>query len=264
MIVRLDPVIFSLGPLQVRWYGMMYVLGFIISGYLMRKLVDEGFFHVVKEKVDSFITYSIIGMFLGARFFYVFVYNWDYYSQNLVELLAVWKGGLSYHGAIIGLFCGAYLFAKNNKVPFLQILDVTCVAGSQGVFWGRIGNFINGELYGRVSDVPWAMVFPQGGPYPRHPSQLYEAVLEGMVLFLVLWFIRKRVKVYGILTSIYFIGYASLRFFAEYFREPDNQLGYYFGGTTTMGQILCFLMGLFGLFGLIYSLKKNERVLAKA
>ena len=146
MVVRLDPVIFSLGPLQVRWYGMMYVIGFIISGYLLRKLVDEGFFHVAKEKIDSYITHLIIGLFLGARLFYVFVYNWDYYSQNLTELLAVWRGGLSYHGAIIGLLCGSYIFARRNKIPFLQILDVTCVAGSQGVFWGRIGNFINGEF----------------------------------------------------------------------------------------------------------------------
>ena len=129
---------------------------------------------------------------------------------------------------------------------------------------GRIGNFINGELYGRVSEVPWAMIFPQGGPYPRHPSQIYEAVLEGMVLFLVLWFLRKRVKVYGVLTSIYFIGYGSLRFMAEYFREPDNQLGYYFGGTTTMGQILCIIMGLVGFCGLFYSLKRNEQISVKA
>ncbi|MDC0254551.1 prolipoprotein diacylglyceryl transferase [Bacteriovoracales bacterium] len=260
MIVELDPVIFSLGPLQVRWYGMMYVIGFVISGFLMRKLVDEGFFHVEKEKVDSYITHSIIGLFLGARFFYVFVYNWDYYSQNLPELLAVWRGGLSYHGAIIGLIGGAFVFARKNKIPFLQILDVTCVVGSQGVFWGRIGNFINGELYGRVTEVPWGMIFPGGGPYPRHPSQLYEAVLEGLFLFCVLWMIRKRVRVYGVLTSIYFIGYASLRFIAEYFREPDSQLGYYFGGTTTMGQILCLLMGLGGILALMYSLRKNTLI----
>ena len=159
--------------------------------------------------------------------------------------------------------CGSYVFAKKNKIPFLQILDVTCVAGSQGCFWGRIGNFINGELYGRVSEVPWAMIFPQGGPYPRHPSQLYEAFLEGMVLFLILWFVRKKVTIYGVLASVYFIGYALFRFFAEYFREPDNQLGYYFGGTTTMGQILCILMALCGLCGLVYSLKKSESVVVK-
>lgn len=260
MLVELDPVIFSLGPLQVRWYGMMYVIGFIFAGSIMRKLVDDGFFHVHKEKVDSYITYLIIGLFLGARFFYVFIYNWDYYSQNISELFAVWRGGLSYHGAVIGLFGGAFVFARKNKIPFLQIFDVTCVAGSQGVFWGRIGNFINGELYGRVTEVPWGMIFPAGGPYPRHPSQLYEAVLEGLLLFSVLWMVRKRVTIYGLLGSLYFIGYASLRFIAEFFREPDSQLGYYFGGTTTMGQILCFIMGLAGILSLAYSYKKKTLV----
>jgi phosphatidylglycerol---prolipoprotein diacylglyceryl transferase len=245
--VNIDPVIFSLGPLQIRWYGLMYVVGFIITGFLLKKLVKRDFFKVSVEKIDSLFTHMILGMFLGARIFYVFVYNWDYYSENLSELLSVWQGGLSFHGAILGLIVGGYIFARRNKILWIQVMDASVLAGTQGLFWGRMGNFINGELYGRITDVPWAMVFPSGGPLSRHPSQLYEGLLEGVILFFTLWAIGKRTKYYGQVSSLFLLGYGIFRFSVEFFREPDSQLGLYFGRTTSMGQILCFVMVISGI-----------------
>ena len=260
IVVQIDPVIFTLGPLQVRWYGLMYVIGFIISGYLLKVLVRRGFFKVTLQQAESLITYMMIGMFLGARLVYIFVYNWDYYQHHLSELFSVWKGGLSYHGALIGLLAAGYIFAKKHKISWAQVMDVVALAGAQGVFFGRMGNFINGELYGRISDVPWAMIFPEGGPYPRHPSQIYEGLMEGLVLTVIFWVILKRVKVYGIIASIYLVGYASFRFLIEFFREPDSQLGYYFGNTLTMGQILCIIMMLIGFAAIYGSKKLNDPV----
>ncbi|MDD0852602.1 prolipoprotein diacylglyceryl transferase [Halobacteriovorax sp. GB3] len=257
---QIDPVIFSLGPLQVRWYGLMYVIGFLIAGFLLKKLVQRNFFKVGVEKIDSLITTMLICMFLGARLIYVFVYNWDYYSHNLAELLSVWKGGLSFHGAIIGLVVGGIIFARRNNIPWFQVMDSVALAGCPGLFFGRMGNFINGELYGRVTDSPLGMVFPNGGPYPRHPSQLYEGILEGVVLTLILWLVVRRVKVYGIICAFFLIGYGSFRYFVEFFREADKQLGYYFAGTTTMGQILCLLMIIAGVLLMGFARKKNYKV----
>ena len=197
-------------------------------------------------------------MFLGARFAYVFIYNWDYYGNHLDELLSVWKGGLSYHGALAGLLTGGLIFSKRNGISWGQTMDVVALSGAQGVFFGRIGNFLNGELYGRTTDSAVGMIFPGGGPYPRHASQLYEGILEGLVLWLILWFMFKRVKHYGIIAATYVIGYGFFRFVVEYFREADQQLGYYFGGTLTMGQILCSIMMIAGAVALIFIKKKAE------
>jgi phosphatidylglycerol---prolipoprotein diacylglyceryl transferase len=255
MVVDFDPVFFSLGPLQVRWYGLMYVVGFVIASFIGKRLCDEGFFHVPREKVDSYVTYLIVGMFLGARLAYVFIYNWDYFSHRMGEIFYVWQGGLSFHGALVGMVVSTLIFTRRNSVSLLQTLDTLALAGTQGLFWGRIGNFINGELYGRVTDSPWGMIFPAGGPYPRHPSQLYEAVLEGLVLTIILWLMVKRVRIHGILGATFLIGYGAFRYIVEFFREPDVQLGYFFWGTTTMGQILCFLMILAGV-GMILLVKR--------
>ncbi|MGB0453694.1 MAG: prolipoprotein diacylglyceryl transferase [Bacteriovoracaceae bacterium] len=256
----IDPVIFSLGPLQVRWYGLMYVIGFLLGTQICKKLARDGFFKVAPEKVDTLITYLIIGMFIGARIFYVFIYNWDEYSQNLGDIFAVWKGGLSFHGALTGMLAAGYLFARKFKISWGQVMDVVALAGTQGLFWGRLGNFINGELYGRVTDSAFGIVFPGGGPYPRHPSQLYEGVMEGIVLTIILWAIYPRVKKHGVLSCVFLMGYAVFRYFIEFFRQPDSQLGYYLGGTTTMGQILCIGMFLVGIAGVFYIRKKNWQI----
>jgi phosphatidylglycerol---prolipoprotein diacylglyceryl transferase len=237
----IDPVIFSVGVFQVRWYGLMYVLGFLVGGFLLNHLARKKFWPLPKETIDQYITRLIIGMFLGARFFYVFIYNWEYYSVNLVDIFSVWKGGLSFHGAVVGMCIATWLFARKHKLHFFQIADSMAVAGSPGLFLGRMGNFINGELYGRVTDSWAGVIFPGTGPFPRHPSQLYEGVLEGIVLFGILYFIHKRQKFYGVVSAAFLVGYGVFRFVVEFFREPDAQLGYYFG-FLTMGQILCVLM----------------------
>ena len=258
MYVDFDPVIFSVGSLQVRWYGLMYVVGFVNGGFILKYLANKGFFQVSKKQVDSLITYLLVGMFLGARLAYVFIYNWDYYKNHLSELLSVWQGGLSFHGAIVGMVFAAGLFARNNRVPWLQVTDSMALAGAQGLFFGRVGNFINGELYGRVTDWRLGMIFAEGGPHPRHPSQLYEAFMEGLVLSAVLWVLFRRVGYHGTLTMVFLIGYGVFRFAVEFFRQPDGQLGYYFGWMT-MGQILCCLMVVAGAVG--FPLVRRCRIL---
>lgn len=255
----IDPVIFSLGPFQIRWYGLMYVIGFLIGGYLLKRLAKEGYSKIAIEKIDTFITYLICGMFLGARLTYVFVYNWEYYSQNLSELLAVWKGGLSFHGALLGMIISMIFFSRKYKLTFFEVSDVLAVVGSPGLFFGRIGNFINGELWGRATDVPWAIVFPDAGPYSRHPSQLYEALLEGLILFLILWLGRKKFRFYGVASGLFLLLYGIFRFIVEFFREPDSQLGFYFGGVT-MGQMLCFIMIIAGLVLLRIAFKRKTPI----
>ncbi|MFL5786100.1 MAG: prolipoprotein diacylglyceryl transferase [Bacteriovoracaceae bacterium] len=238
----IDPVVFSVGPFQVRWYGAMYVLGFLLGGLICSKfLVKKKIWPLPAEAIDKYVTWLIIGMFLGARLTYVFVYNWEYYSVNLGDIFSVWKGGLSFHGAVLGMCFVTYLFAKSQNVNFYQISDCLAICGTQGLFWGRMGNFINGELYGRVTDSWVGVVFPGGGPFPRHPSQLYEGVLEGIVLSILIWIAAKKQKYYGVVGAIFVGGYGLMRFIVEFFREPDPQLGYYFG-FLTMGQILCLLM----------------------
>ncbi len=241
MVVDFDPVFFSLGPVQLRWYGLMYVIGFLIGGKILRYLIKRRFFQVQEKGADSLITHLLIGMFLGARLFYVFIYNWDYYQNHINEILFVWKGGLSFHGAVTGMVLGAWVFAKKNKIPLVQVTDSMALAGSQGLFFGRIGNFINGELYGRITESKVGMIFPLGGPNPRHPSQLYEGIMEGLVLSLILWMFFKRVKIYGLFTVIFLMGYSVFRFVIEFFRQPDSELGLYFDWMT-MGQILCSFM----------------------
>jgi phosphatidylglycerol:prolipoprotein diacylglycerol transferase len=256
---NLNPVILDLGALQVRWYGLMYVVGFLISGYLLKIQIRKNFFRVTQDKIDSLITTMIICMFLGARIFYVFIYNWGYYADHLTELLAVWKGGLSFHGALVGLITGGYLFGKRNNISLGQVMDNVALCGTQGIFWGRIGNFINGELYGRITDASIGVIFKDGGPYPRHPSQLYEGFLEGVLLFAFVWLMRTKVKRYGELSAIFIGGYGLLRFVVEFYREPDSQLGFYFGGVT-MGQILCFIMIVVGALTYVAARKKNELI----
>ena len=268
LVIDIDPVIFSipLGPIkglmgipaiQIRWYGMMYVIGFVVAGFLLKVLIEKGWFKVAKDKIDSLITTVLICMFLGARLAYVFIYNWDYYSNNLSELLSVWKGGLSFHGALVGILVGGLIFAKRNKISWAQVMDNIALAGAQGLFFGRMGNFINGELFGRKTDSFVGMIFPAGGPFPRHPSQLYEGITEGLILTLILWFMLKKVKSYGYISSAFVIGYGVFRYFVEFFREADAQLGYYLGGTTTMGQILCLLMIVGGSLSMYYVHKKK-------
>ena len=260
-VVDFDPSIIDFTifgfPVSIRWYGLMYVVAYIVGIYIARYLARKKFFKVPVESIDSFVTHLLIGMVVGARIFYVFIYNWDYYINNLAEIPAVWTGGLSFHGAVIGMAVGSYIFGKKHNLKFYEVADALSIAGSQGLFFGRMGNFINGELYGRVTDSPFGMIFKSGGPYPRHPSQLYEGLTEGLVLFAILFFVHKKQKHYGLISAIFIAGYGLFRYVVEFFRQPDAQLGYYFGGTTTMGQILCLIMIAIGVGVFFHSKKLN-------
>lgn len=262
----IDPVFFSIGPISVHWYGLMYVIGFLLGTFLLKKLVREGVTELKPSLVDTYVTYLIIGLFIGARLVYVFIYNWKIYAADPLEIFAVWKGGLSFHGGLLGLVCATCFFVYRYKVNFFSLADGMAVAAAPGLFFGRMGNFINGELYGRITDSKIGMLFPGAGPYPRHPSQLYEAVLEGIVTFFILWCLRKKVKYDGILSGLFLVLYGTFRYCIEFFREPDVQLGLFFWGTTSMGQILCLLMIVSGIIyiSICYKMKrkKNYHVIA--
>jgi phosphatidylglycerol---prolipoprotein diacylglyceryl transferase len=239
---NIDPVLISFGPLQIRWYGLMYLFGFLFS-YLLVK------FQLARQKPPLLSTdqlldlyfYLILGLILGARLGYVFFYNLKEYLQHPLEILAVWHGGMSFHGGFLGVLACSWYFCKKNKIPILRLGDLLIVTAPIGLGLGRLANFINAELYGRITTVPWGMVFPQGGPWPRHPSQLYEAFLEGVVLFILLWFKRDSKAKAGALVARFLFLYGVFRILIEFFREPDTQVGYLLG-YVTMGQVLSLLM----------------------
>lgn len=259
MKVQFDPTIFSLGQLHIRWYGFMYFIAFSITILLLKSLVKKKFLKVPLEEVNTLILYIFFSMFFFSRLFYVTIYNWGKFSSNPIEILYFWNGGLSFHGAFIGLLVASYFFSKRHKIPFLQVTDAISLAGCQGIFWGRIGNFINGELYGTITSSPLGLIFAGAGPSPRHPSQLYEGVFEGLVLSLILWYSLKKVRSFGTLTAIFTCGYGLFRFVLEYYRQPDQITGMYFGGTTTIGQVLCLVMVIFSLFLLYWSLQQPSK-----
>lgn len=256
MEINLDPILVKLGPIRLSWYGLMYVLGFLASYLLVRYQMRKRDFDITKPEVENFYFYLIFGLIIGARFGYVLFYDLKTYLNNPLEILAVWHGGMSFHGGLIGLLLVALLFSWKNKKSFWKIADLFIVTAPFGLGLGRIGNFINGELYGRAAQVPWAVIFPKGGPVPRHPSQLYESALEGGVLFFILWFMKDKNLPKGALLSIFLFLYGGFRFFLEFFREPDAQLGFVLG-PFTMGQVLSSFMIGGGIFLQYYLKKKN-------
>lgn len=250
---QIDPVIFEIGPLQLRWYSLMYVIGLMAVYYFFRYASRKGTLKLNDQEIESVMLYGLIGMILGARLTYVFVYNFDHYIQNPGEILATWKGGLSFHGAIVGIAISLIIFARKHKKNFFNITDHMVTVAPIGLGFGRIGNFINGELWGRVTDAPIGMIFPDAGPFPRHPSQLYESFFEGWVLLGIMWLFYKKQPRPGVISAFFLIFYATFRFFIEFFREPDTQLGTVLG-PFSMGQILCAIMWVCGALILTYSL----------
>jgi phosphatidylglycerol:prolipoprotein diacylglycerol transferase len=243
---EINPDIIRIGPLAVRWYGIMYLIGFTAAYFLVRYQLKRRKISVTSQDIDSLFLFLLSGLVIGARLGYVIFYNPIYYLSNPSEIFAVWHGGMSFHGGLIGSIIAGLLFCRRHKADFWQLADLVIVAAPIGLGLGRLGNFINGELYGRVTDVPWGMVFPEGGPAPRHPSQLYEFLLEGVVLFSVLWFLKNKHLRPGALTSIFLMLYGVFRFFVEFFRQPDPQIGFILG-YFTMGQILSSAMILAGI-----------------
>jgi phosphatidylglycerol:prolipoprotein diacylglycerol transferase len=260
---HIPPVIVSVGPLSLRWYGVMYVVGYFVGFRLALARIRRGASALTEKQLDDLLAYLVVGMLVGARLIYVLVYDFPSYRSHPLMVLAVWKGGLSFHGAILGMAVGVALFAHRRRLPFLAVGDTVALAGTIGLFFGRIGNFINGELYGRATNVPWAMIFPSDPLHvPRHPSQLYEAFAEGVLLALVLWFLDRRAHRdgwywNGLLTSAFLIGYALLRFLLEFTRQPDAQLGLVIG-SFSMGQILSTLMLLAGVVLLLVSRRRSN------
>lgn len=261
MKVDLNPILIDLGLVKVTWYGLMYVLGFVGSYLLVRYQMKRKDFGLSKPEVDDLYFYLILGLMIGARLGYVCFYDLKVYLSDPLEIFAFWHGGMSFHGGLIGLLLVGIYFSRRHKKSFWKIADLIIVTAPVGLGLGRIGNFINGELFGRVTDLPWGMIFPRGGPLPRHPSQLYESLMEGWVLFGILWSVRKKKWPEGGLLALFLFLYGSFRFFVEFFREPDPQLGFVLG-PFTMGQILCSLMMLGGV-GLFLFLKRRK-IRAKA
>ncbi|MBL8703617.1 MAG: prolipoprotein diacylglyceryl transferase [Rhodospirillales bacterium] len=254
---QIDPIAVQLGPLAVRWYALAYIAGIVLGWQYALKLCREMPKLVTPQQMDDFIVWLTLGIILGGRVGYVLFYNPLYFLQNPGEILQLWHGGMSFHGGLGGVLLAMLLFARKRGIKFFALADVVAVCVPFGLFFGRLANFVNGELFGRTTDVPWAMVFPNGGPSPRHPSQLYEAALEGVVLFAVLWLLMRmgaREKP-GIISGAFLIGYGLGRFVVEFAREPDAQLGYLSLGLT-MGQYLTLPMLAFGAALIVWANKR--------
>jgi phosphatidylglycerol:prolipoprotein diacylglycerol transferase len=264
----LKPEIVTLGPLTLRWYGLMYVLGFFLGAWVLRIRARRGLFTVTYAQADLYVNYLFIGMLIGARLIYCTVYNWDQYSLSPIEILYVWQGGLSFHGALLGMVGASALFARKHRLPFYMVTDTLAITAPPGLFFGRWGNFINGELWGRPTDVPWAMVFPRDpSQLPRHPSQIYQSLTEGLLLFLILygfqaWMLRTGRYRHGLIGGSFLLGYGVFRFCTEFFREPDAQLGLFSG--ISMGQILCLMMVVAGVGVLWHAMSKMPIFVPKA
>ena len=257
----LDPVFISLGPLEVRWYSLAYIFGILIGWWVAKKIIE---FKITDKNIvfdvrlfDDLISYIIFSMILGGRIGYIIFYNFSYYYNNPLDVFKIWEGGMSFHGALIGIIVGTYLFSKKAKINYFFFLDIIAAVAPIGIFFGRIANFINSELYGKPTDIFLKVVFPQVDKIPRHPSQLYEALLEGVVLFsiLIIFSFKKNIKI-GLCSSIFMILYGVFRVISEQFREPDIQIGYLFN-LFSMGSFLSFLMILIGLF-IFMKKKENE------
>ncbi len=256
----IDPVALAVGPLQIRWYALAYLTAFLFGwwyGLYITRLNPQA--RPNRDDIDDFIPWAILGVILGGRLGYVLFYQSQFYFNNPLEILQVWHGGMSFHGGIVGVITVLLLYSRLKKIPFFRLSDIFGCAAPMGIFLGRITNFVNGELYGRVTDAPWGVVFPHGGELPRHPSQLYQAGMEGLALFLILLAllhvpaVRRRP---GILSGVFLAGYGIFRSIGELFREPDEQMGFIFG-QVSMGQILSVPVILLGLGILFHALKRK-------
>jgi len=244
----IDPIALQIGPLAARWYGIMYAVGFSAAWFLARRRAARPGSGWTANQVDDLITWAVAGVVLGGRIGYVLFYDLSYYLSNPEQILSIWRGGMSFHGGAAGVILVAWLYGRSIGKSLLEVGDFVAPLVPPGLLAGRLGNFINGELWGRVTDAPWAMVFPTGGPLPRHPSQLYEAALEGLALFVILWAYSSRPRKAGAVGGLFLIGYGAFRFFVEFFRQPDAQLGFVAMGWMSMGQVLCLPMIALGLF----------------
>ena len=267
MIVHnFDPVLIDLGFFQIRWYSIAYILGIILGWVYAVKIIKktqnntQNFEPIKRSDFDDLVIYLVLGIILGGRLGYVIFYNLEYYIQNSFEIFKLWQGGMSFHGGLLGVIVTIFIFSKNKNTNFFKYSDIVACVAPIGLFLGRIANFINGELFGKISTLPWAVIFPYGGNIARHPSQIYEAILEGLVLFILINFLALKKHLIiktGYVSSFFLISYSILRIFSENFREPDQHLGYLFN-YFSMGTLLSILTLISG-FLIIFFIKKNEQ-----
>ena len=265
---NIDPVIVTLGPLAIHWYGVGYIVGILFAWWYAKRLITnpklwaDRVLPMKPEDLDDFIVWAAIGVVVGGRTGYVLFYDLPRYLANPLDIFAVWQGGMSFHGGMLGTILAMVLFARSRKIRTWSLLDVVAAGVPVGLGLVRLANFINSELWGRITDVPWAIEFPNGGPFSRHPSQIYEALLEGLVLFLVLRFLthsRLKLKTPRFVGGAFVCGYGLSRIFVEFFREPDAQLGYLLGtGWLTIGMILSSPMVLGGIWAMASSTPANQ------
>ena len=258
-INNFDPVAIQIFSVEIRWYSLAYIIGILLGWILSKRVFIND--PRLKEKFDDYITYIIIGIIIGGRLGYVLLYNFDYYLNNLIDIFKIWQGGMSFHGGLIGIIATSVWFAKkNNQNPFMY-LDVVSIVAPIGIFFGRIANFINSELYGIETNLPWSVQFIQIDNLYRHPSQLYEAIFEGLILFIILIYFRKKefMKIPGLISGLFLIFYSIFRFLIEFVRVPDEQLGYIFLNLT-MGQVISFIFFLIGSYLVItkHEIKKES------
>lgn len=258
----IDPIAFHIFTWPVHWYGLMYLVGFM-GGWavlsLRLRVSDRGF---TQEQLSDIVFYAALGAIIGGRLGYMFFYDWVNLIADPLLLFQTWKGGMSFHGGFIGVFLAMMLYARKINKPILALTDFLAPVVPIGLGAGRIGNFINGELWGRVTDVPWAMIFPDGGPLPRHPSQLYESFLEGIVLFIILMLYSRRPRPLGAVSGLFALGYGLFRFTVEFYREPDIQIGYLAFGWLTEGQLLSIPLMCIGIALLVWSYQRKEKASA--
>ena len=256
---EIDPVALDLGFFQVRWYGIAYAIGILAAILLGRIRAKATTNALQKENVIDLVLYVALGAILGGRLGFILFYQFGHYVDNPIDVLKVWQGGMSFHGGLLGAFVGGWMFSRRSGIPLLQLADFTAPLCAVGLFFGRIANFINQELWGRASDVSWAMVFPADPlGLARHPSQLYEAALEGLVLFIVLWVYSARPRPTGAVTGLFLAGYGLFRFAVEFFREPDAELGFIVSDWGTMGQMLSLPLIIGGLVLLTMAYGKSR------
>lgn len=262
ILPAIDPVAIAFGPIAIRWYSLAYIIGILFTLFWLKKTNDKQKF-LSEKAYDDWLMWSVFSIMLGGRFGYVFFYNPQYFLSHPLEILAFWNGGMSFHGGLLGSILGMWIFAKKYKINFLQLTDTLAIAAPVGLFFGRLANFVNMELYGRVSGSNFGVVFPGAGDLPRHPSQLYEAALEGILIFIILFSLNRFTKInqkLGTLSGLFLIFYGSFRILIENFREPDAQLGFLFY-EITMGQLLSLPIILLGLFVIFFPQKspKNSK-----
>jgi len=253
-INNFDPVAFQIMSFEIRWYSLAYIAGIIIGWLLCKKILIRK--SDIKEKFDDYITYLVIGIIIGGRLGYIIFYNFNYYINNFFDIFKVWEGGMSFHGGLIGIIIASILFTKKHNQDSFLYMDLVSLVAPIGIFFGRLANFINSELYGTPTDIPWAVTFIQVDNLSRHPSQLYEAILEGVILFIILMYFKKKdyLKKPGLISGLFLIFYSIFRFFIEFVRVPDEQLGYLIF-ELSMGQIISLI---FFVIGIILFYLKNE------